>query len=203
MAVPGLLERPDATTLAPLLAPQKKSGTKSETDAQVENGSFAHGTTVAPLPDHDLVVRNLPIALPRETDLDRGQAAGVESRAASRSGSSVLDEATAALRRLAVEDSSNESDWAAAARLLRTAAQDRRLAAPRVASVALLASDAIMFTPRDLALEARAPLIETMRLLVEPFVSGDAEERVFDSFLDAGWEVTPFHEEDGDELSDL
>lgn len=203
MAAVEILERSDATRFAPPHVPWKQSGTKKETDAPGGNGSFSRGTHVAPPDDLDVAVRNLPIALSRETHRDLKESAGVNGQAEGTKPSSVLDQATAALRRVAIEDSSDETDWAAAARLLRSAAQDRRLAAPRVASVALLASDAIMFTPRDLALEARAPLVQTMRLLVEPFVSGDAEERVFDVFLDAGWEVTPFHEEDGDELSDI
>jgi hypothetical protein len=93
------------------------------------------------------------------------------------------------LKRIAVDGSSDEADLMSAARCLRSAALELRLAAPRTASVALLLSDAIAFTPASEETN-KAPLQFGLRLLMEPFVPSAEEERLFDRLLDGGWEVT-------------
>ncbi len=104
-----------------------------------------------------------------------------------------LDEAVAMLSQLAATDAPGDVQLAAVARALRFASAERRTSSPRVASVALVLSDALAFTPSsELTAAARASLKAGARALMEPFVSIDEEERVFSSLIEAGWEVTAF-----------
>jgi len=88
------------------------------------------------------------------------------------------------------------------ARLLRRAAVDQDRQSPRVASVALLLSDALL---NSALLEATAERRNALRLgldlLMDSFVPQEREEQLVRALLDAGWEITaPFNQ---DEFADL
>jgi hypothetical protein len=102
--------------------------------------------------------------------------------------STILDKALAALTELPRSFPSDKGRWIEAARLLNRAAVVMYRTDTRVGTLALSVSDALMFTDPD-ALEPQdmAPLLDAVRLLRQPFIEGEAEERVFQSFLDHGW----------------
>ena len=103
----------------------------------------------------------------------------------------ILDQAIGALREIVIADGVEPPVAAKAARLLRGAALERRVSAPRVAGIALLVSDALLFTDLDAMTSAqRAPLRHAMRVLSEPFVAQSDESRLVDGLLDNGWDVT-------------
>lgn len=117
-------------------------------------------------------------------------AAVQESTPASRS--SALDEALAALKPLIVRTDATESEWLHAARLLRVAAIERRFSSPRVASTALLLSDALSFTEVEtVGVVGRAPLKRGLTLLMQAFVSTDDERGLLRELLEHRWYVTP------------
>jgi hypothetical protein len=98
-----------------------------------------------------------------------------------------LDQALAALKQVAL-GTADEAGWMQAERLLRQAALERKYGSPRVASAALVVSDALMFTEighvRDRGL---GPLRVALRTLTQPFVSEDDEAGMFRGFLNGGW----------------
>jgi hypothetical protein len=101
-----------------------------------------------------------------------------------------LDRALAALKHIAV-GTADEAGWMQAARLLRQAALERKYGSPRVASAALVVSDALMFTEVGHAGdEGREPLRVALRTLTQPFVSEEDEAEMFRAFLNGGWYVT-------------
>jgi hypothetical protein len=89
-----------------------------------------------------------------------------------------------------------------AARSLRRAATDQSQVSPRIASVALLLSDALFNSPSiEITDERRDALRNGLDLLMDSFVPGDQEESFFRTLLSTGWQVTaPF---DRDEFADL
>ncbi len=103
-----------------------------------------------------------------------------------------LDRALAALKPLVVRDEVGEEDWVHASRLLREAAIERRHSFPRVASVALLVADALMFTEVGTVAQAdRVPLRFAVRLLSQRFISTEEERELLRGLLHHGWYVTP------------
>jgi hypothetical protein len=101
-----------------------------------------------------------------------------------------LDQALAALKDVAV-GSADEARWMRAARLLRQAAVERKYGSPRVASAALVVSDALTFTELQHVDEGRRePLRVALRVLTQPFVSTEDEAAMFQAFLAGGWYVT-------------
>jgi hypothetical protein len=101
-----------------------------------------------------------------------------------------LDQALAALKEVAV-GSADEARWMRAARLLRQAALERKYGSPRVASAALVVSDALTFTEVQHVDEGgREPLRVALRVLTQPFVSTEDEAAMFQAFLTGGWYVT-------------
>jgi hypothetical protein len=111
---------------------------------------------------------------------------------------SMLDEAAAALQTVALKPNVAGSEWCHAARLLRSAALERRVVAPRIASVALLLADALTFTsPGDVSPNQRDGALKPgLRLLTQPFVSTAEEGGLVDALLDNGWDVmASFHAE--------
>lgn len=88
------------------------------------------------------------------------------------------------------------------ARTLRRAAIDQSQASPRIASIALLLSDALVNSPgKDLTPERRQALSVGLDLLMDSFVPQEKEAGLFRALLDAGWEITgPFNR---DEFADL
>jgi len=102
----------------------------------------------------------------------------------------MLDEAAAALQTVALQPNVTGSEWLRAARLLRSAALERRVVAPRIASVAVLLSDALTFTqPTDVSPAQRGALRSGLKLLTQPFVSTVDEGSLVDALLDNGWDV--------------
>jgi hypothetical protein len=103
----------------------------------------------------------------------------------------MLDEANAALQRVALHANVSASSWCHAARMLRSAALERRVVAPRVASVALLLADALTFTaPEDVSSTQRGVALKPgLKLLTQPFISTAEEGSLVDALLDNGWDV--------------
>jgi hypothetical protein len=98
-----------------------------------------------------------------------------------------LDQALAALKDVAV-GSADETRWMRAARLLRQAALERKYGSPRLASAALVVSDALTFTElQDVDEGRREPLRFALRVLTQPFISTDDEAAMFQAFLARGW----------------
>lgn len=111
---------------------------------------------------------------------------------------SALDAAIAAAQALLRVEAIDDAEWVTAARALRSAAVERRRSSPRVASVALLLSDALGFTdPATLAIADRVPLRVGCEVLMQPFVSTDDERRVFAALLEHRWYVTGAFDADG------
>ena len=109
-----------------------------------------------------------------------------------RTRASALDEALASLKPLLAAGDVEDAEWVRAARLLRSAAIERRLSSPRVASVALLLSDALFFTEvGTIALADRTPLKTGFRMLLQSFVSTEDERSIFRELLEHRWYVTP------------
>jgi hypothetical protein len=131
--------------------------------------------------------RSAETATPVDLEWNYGSRVGTERT----SPTTALDEAIGALQDVALGDVVRGADAARAARLLRSAAVERRVSAPRVAGVALLVGDALLFTRVEgLSKPQRAPLRLALRLLNEPFVAQMQESQLVDSLLDHGWEVT-------------
>lgn len=89
-----------------------------------------------------------------------------------------------------------------AARLLRRAAVDQSRMSPRIASIALLLSDALLNSP---TIEASSSQREALRLglnlLMDSFVPQEREKELLRALMDSGWEITaPFNH---DEFADL
>jgi hypothetical protein len=103
---------------------------------------------------------------------------------------SALDESVAALRDIA--SGGTEAEGIHVARLLRHAALERKHSAPRVASVALLLSDALTFTSvASLSEEDLQPLRTGLLCLMNAFVSTADERRVLRELIAHQWYVTP------------
>lgn len=106
-------------------------------------------------------------------------------------GRTILDEALGALQGVALSDSVTAEDAVRASRLLRAVAVERRVSAPRLSGVAVLVSDALLFTQVEgFSRAQRAPLREALRLLASPFVPQADEGMLVDHLLDNGWDVT-------------
>jgi hypothetical protein len=113
-----------------------------------------------------------------------------------------VGDAAAALKALLSAVSLPETQWVETARLLRLAARMQRRSFPRIASVALLVSDALLYTPASaLSADAMRPLQSAVSLLTEPFVGNDAERELFEAFVQSGWRVTPAF--DAERLSEV
>jgi len=147
--------------------------------------------TQRPFGDHvSSPVTNAPNGHARATTTAQEQPVVVRSDPRPTPGASpLLDRALLELKKVAVDGADGET-MTAAARLLRATAVERRMRAPRTASVALLVSDAITYTPSKVIAENRQPLVTALRWLQEPFVPVEAEEAMFDTLLEAGWDIT-------------
>ncbi len=133
-----------------------------------------------------IVSEDVPASLPRTTGTE-GDARSVRVGPHPR----ILDDAVAALQPVALEPESTPSERAMAARLLRSAALERRLLAPRVAGVAVLLSDALTFTSLSEGVSGsqREALKVGLRLLTEPFISTGEEGDFVDALLNSGWDI--------------
>jgi len=106
---------------------------------------------------------------------------------------SSLDRAVGILSTLVEsEQLSRAAARAEAARALRRAGLDQSRINPRVASVAVLLSDALLNSPTlEPSAERRDALRFGRNLLVDPFVGNEQEEDLFLRLTRAGWEMTP------------
>jgi len=186
MAPLALLERPPATTPepAPLVERQENPPGLDTVPARIV------GLTAGPRKVAGGVF-NVANGSPAATS----SAKPSESRSTTSSSggavpTSMLDEAAAALQTVALQPNVTGSEWLRAARLLRSAALERRVVAPRIASVAVLLSDALTFTqPTDVSPAQRGALRSGLKLLTQPFVSTVDEGSLVDALLDNGWDV--------------
>jgi hypothetical protein len=115
-----------------------------------------------------------------------------------------LDKAVQMLATLTVDEGRlSEGDLRMrTARLLRRAAIDQNRASPRVASISLLLSDALLNTPVIEATQERQQALRLgLDMLMDSFVPQEREEELLRALMDSGWEVTaPF---DHAEFADL
>lgn len=107
-----------------------------------------------------------------------------------------LAAALAPLRRLADAEAPTDEEWLSTAIVLKRAAVPlRNSTRTRHASVLLSLSDALTFTERsELDAGAMRLLVDGVRLLMEPFLSQSAEERLLVDMLTRGWNLAPITE---------
>jgi hypothetical protein len=128
-------------------------------------------------------------------DVEDSSPASVEGNGRSLTASS-RDKAASLLQRLLVSPDVTGDEWMQVSRALRETSVEHRRFAPRVASVALLLSDALAFTPPEqVEGERRRPLASGLQLLLEPFVPQDREEHLFRSLVTSGWRVTAYFDD--------
>jgi hypothetical protein len=122
--------------------------------------------------------------------------AGLSAPESSRPLTNAVDIGLESLAALLRSPSPEPGTWMETARVLNRVAVDIYRSDPRAATLALALSDALTFTPpAELESKDLRPLFDGLRLLRAPFISGEAEERVFQSLLDHGWTVTADFEE--------
>jgi hypothetical protein len=102
-----------------------------------------------------------------------------------------LDQAVATLRGVVSRAEVDEGEYVLAARLLRGVARERRRDFPRIASVALLLSDALVLSePQKVSPEGWIAMKSGADLLLEPFVPEEREEKLFRALVDNNWTLT-------------